>query len=368
MSAMTPRKALAWVGHRGREALLLPALLRRARPRVVFLPSHSGKVGSSALRAEQISGALGAQGWNSLCLPAQLEQVQRQRLIAAFRPDLVVVQKCRHPLNRLAHLAGLPLVLDLDDADFHDPAQAPHLEAMARAARGVMAGSHYIRDWAAPLNPNVSVVWTGSALSPGPRPPHATRAPIVSWAQSDPLGYPEELAFIETVLAPVKAAYQLRLYGVNSAAARDKLTALLPFARLQCLPTLAYDRFLVSLRDVAVGLSPIIPASPFSRGKSFGKILGYLDAKVPVICSDEADHARFFTTGFFKTGSFTTGTAPETGVVSNDPEVWRAAVTGLLADPARRDAMAEAAFAGFQARLSLTAAAARVAKVLTRLA
>ena len=108
--------------------------------------------------------------------------------------------------------------------------------------------------------------------------------------------------------------------------------------------------FLASLRDVAVGLSPIVAASPFSQGKSFGKILGYLDAGVPVIASDEADHALFFTA--------------ESGVVSNDPAVWEAAVARLLDDGAARAAMAGAARADMQRRLSVAAAAARLDGVL----
>ncbi|MEY8842268.1 hypothetical protein AB9K41_24835, partial [Cribrihabitans sp. XS_ASV171] len=59
---------------------------------------------------------------------------------------------------------------------------------------------------------------------------------------------------------------------------------------MELKPFMSYDEFLASLRDVAVGLSPVHPDSDFSKGKSFGKILAYLDAKVPVICSEAVDH------------------------------------------------------------------------------
>jgi glycosyltransferase involved in cell wall biosynthesis len=116
-----------------------------------------------------------------------------------------------------------------------------------------------------------------------------------------------------------------------------------PETDLELLPTLDYDPFLASLREVAVGLCPLIADSPFSRGKSFGKILGYLHAGVPVVASDAADHAVFFT--------------PDAGVVSNDLAVWEAAVRTLLADPKARDAMATRADALFRERLSIEAAA-----------
>lgn len=349
-----PRQALSWIGHRGREALMLPALWRGTGPRIVFLPSTPGP-GASDLRAVRIAAELRRQGWHAVALPPQLEAGQRARLIGRFRPDLIVFQQCRHPLNRADLAFGRPFLLDIDDADFHDPRLAPRLETMARGARAVIAGSRYIRDWAQGFCPRAEVVWTGSPISPGPRPPQGARGPLVAWAQADPLGYPAEMAFVETVLRPVAAARPdavLRLYGVNDAAARAALAARFDFIRLETLPSLPYRRFLLSLRDVAVGLSPILPEAVFSRGKSFGKILGYLDAKVPVICSDQADHALFFT--------------PRSGVVSDDAGAWTATILRLLADPAGRETMAGAAFADFQARLSLPAAAARVGDVLRR--
>jgi hypothetical protein len=96
---------------------------------------------------------------------------------------------------------------------------------------------------------------------------------------------------------------------------------------------------------VAVGLSPLVTQSPFSRGKSFGKVLGYLDAMVPAVVADAADHARFFT--------------PQSGVVSNDLETCVQAVAMLLADPEAREKMAQTAFADYQKTLSLKAAASR---------
>ncbi len=347
--------ALRWMGHRGREALLLPALLRRARPKVVFLPSASGS-GASDLRAVKIAAGLRARGWNAQCLAPQLELGQRERWLRQFRPDGIVFQQCRHPLNGAEHAFGLPYLLDIDDADFLDPQLRARLEATARGARGVIAGSRHIRDWARGFNPVVRVVWTGSPISPGPRPPQAVRAPIVAWAQSEPLGYPDELAFVAEVLRPVAEQNRnvvLRLYGVNDAAARAALARHFDFLRLETLPTLPYRRFLVSLRDIALGLSPIVPSAPFSRGKSFGKILGYLDAHVPVICADQADHALFFT--------------PQSGVVSDAPAVWTAEIGALLGDPDRRAAMAAAAFADFGRRLSLDEAARRVDGILRAL-
>jgi glycosyltransferase involved in cell wall biosynthesis len=111
-----------------------------------------------------------------------------------------------------------------------------------------------------------------------------------------------------------------------------------------------YGQFLASLDDVAVGLSPICADNDFSRGKSFGKVLAYLDRGVPVVASDEADHSLFF--------------EPDTGVITNDPALWVQAILNLLDDPGRRQSMAERALVALEDPLSVEAAAQKVHRVL----
>lgn len=349
------RRMAAWGGHRLREAAVLPrALARGDGPRIAVFPS-STREGASLLRAWNMAEALRPLGWQALVVPMQLEAGQRRRLMRLFAPDLILFQQCRHPLNDAAHAMGLPWVLDCDDADFLDPAMAPRLEATAQGALGVVCGSRFIRDWALRWNPNAAVIWTGTPVSATPPPDQRSRGPVVAWAQASPAGYPMELAFVQALCARLWARglrFRLRLYGVGPAEEAAIRAGFGPGAELELMPLMDYGAFLASLRDVAVGLSPIIAASPFSQGKSFGKILGYLDAGVPVIASDEADHALFFTA--------------DSGVVSNDPAVWEAAVVRLLSDGAARAAMAGAARDDMERRLSVAAAAERLDGVLRR--
>jgi hypothetical protein len=321
----------------------------------MFFPWTSREA-SSLLRVYDIAEALRGRGWATVVVPKQLAQSQRQRLTALFRPDAVVVQKGRHPLNDAKHFQDIPFVYDIDDADFLDSRCAAREEALARAARGVMAGSRFVADWYARFNPMVETVWTGGPVRPGDRLPHAARTSIVTWAQSTPLGYAREFDFVESVALQVRqrrGALRLRLYGWREAADHPRLAPLRKGGvELELLAPMPYDRFVASLEDCAVGLSPIMPVSAFSRGKSFGKILAYLDAKVPVICSDEVDHAAFFN--------------PASGVVSNDPDVWIDSICALLDDTGRREAMADAAFAAYRAQLSTEAAADKVGDFLRR--
>jgi hypothetical protein len=327
----------------------------KGAPKVMFLPS-SGPFGSSLLRAYNVSDALTARGWASLCVHSSLDLKARRRAFKAFAPDLLVVQKSRHPLNDPEHLQGLPFVYDIDDADFLSPKLTDRMMRTCASARRVMAGSRHVAEWCAQWSPNVDVIWTGTELSEGSRPAHADRAPIVTWAQADPHGYPDEFAFVRDVLLaarPRLPELTLRLYGWKPGADETMLGPLHDAGiAVETRPPMSYEEFLLSLREVAVGLSPVMVQAPYSRGKSFGKILSYLDAEVPVIASDEVDHSLFFDEG--------------SGVVSNDAAVWTDAVVRLLSEPQARDAMAAQATRKMIGQLTLQAAVNKVEATLRK--
>lgn len=333
----------------------------KKRPRVLFFPSGA-REGASLLRAYNISEALCDLGWLAAAVPGTVNLSGRERIIRRFGPDLLVFQQCRHPLNDGDLSFGIPYVVDTDDADFHlnIPGLLERLQRSVRGARGVIAGSRYIRDYHERFNSNVAVIWTGTPPSAHPWPSHVERtgsSPIVAWAQTRPLDYAKELEFVVQVDSRLRDAgsrHRLRLYGVDSDAERTELSRRFGLdCPLELLPTLSYDRFLGSLRQVSLGLCPLIAESPFSRGKSFGKILAYVTSGVPVIASDAADHALFFDAG--------------AGVVSNDAGMWERAAHALLADPDKRDCMAERAEALLRDRLSLDAAAALTDRFLRNL-
>jgi hypothetical protein len=267
-----------------------------------------------------------------------------------YRPDLVVVQQCRHPLNRAEYLQDWRLILDMDDADFATPAMADALAAVLRRADGAICGSRYVRNWAAGYNPNTTLVWTGGPVSDRDVLPQAQRGPVVTWAQACPLDYPHELAFVERVMLQLlrhRPDVRLRLYGWRWEMDHPSLARMrqagLPVEVRRFMP---YEDFLQSLDDVAVGLCPYV-SDGFVLGKSFGKILGYLDSRVPVLCSDAGDHAVFFDA--------------DSGMVRpNDPDQWVASLLALLGDAGLRQTMADAAHRRYLRELSLDAAAAKV--------
>lgn len=318
-------------------------------PRVAFLPFDNRR-GSSLLRMYNIAEACSRAGWQCLVVAPDLSRVQRDRVLRLMRPDLLIVQGTRHPLNRRAMLQSQPYVLDLDDADFHNPRYAAALPELAAGAAGVIAGSRYIAAWAKDHNPNVEIVWTGAPRRDSDIVPMAQidRPRILCWAQTAPLSYPHELAFVasvvEAILARGSGPLTFRFYDLHP----ERVASLPPVFRnpriiLQLFPLMEYRAFVASLGDVRVGLCPLRTEHSFSRGKSFGKVLAYLEARVPVICNDAADHALFFTA--------------TSGIVRDTVEEFAAETVMLLDDPSRRGRMADEAYDAFARRLSTERAA-----------
>jgi hypothetical protein len=358
MRGSSPAAPLRTVRGFLREIPSWPAILRRSgpEPRIAFLPSK-GREMSSLLRIYLVAKAMRRLGWAILVLPATLSLAQRRRLLQRFGPDAVVMQGSRHVLNRPALYPGYRIVYDMDDADFDLPRLSEAVREAMEGVHLVLAGSEYVAAWCRAQGAPARVVWTGAPLSDPPPPRQADRPPVVAWAQSAPVDYARERAFVADVMRRVatsRPGVRLRLFGRRPG---DDDAILAPFTSagvaVEWLPTMPYGRFLRSLDDAAVGLSPICPENPFSRGKSFGKVLAYLDRGVPVVASDEADHALFFT--------------PRSGVLSNDPAVWAETVLRLLDDAGARQAMADEGAKEFRARLSTEAAALQVDTALRTL-
>ena len=322
---------------------------------VAFLPAY-GREGAALLRIFNPAEALGRAGWRTLVLPPALTLAQRRRILSAARPDILVMQGARHALNRPALYPGRPIVYDMDDADFHLPHLAQPVERAMPDVACVVAGSRYVAEWCSARGAETEVVWTGSPVSGAPAPAQSGRPPVVAWAQSSPESYAGEAAWVIEVMRRVSArhpAVRLRLYdrresGSDAFLARFREAGI----AVEWYPSARYRDYLASFGDVRVGLAPIAAGNPFSRGKSFGKILAYLDRRVPVAASDTAEYAAFFDRA--------------SGVVSDDPGVWVEEILRLLSDAGARQAMADAAHVRFRTRLSVEESARRLGGVLER--
>ena len=354
------RSCLRPVAQLAREAFVRSeAMIRPGQgPLAVLLPAY-GRQGAALLRIYNVATALRRCGWRTLVLPPALSLRQRRRLLGLTQPDVLVMQGVRHALNRPDLYPEIPIAFDLDDADFHLPHLRSALLRAVPAVAAVMAGSSYIADWCRQAGAErVHVVWTGAPVSARPRPPHSGRGAVIAWAQSRPMTYTPEASLVRQVVQRLAAfripGLTLRLYdrqpGDEPGFAQSFQNEGL---RVEWLPVSAYDQYLSSFDDVSLGLAPLLPDMPFARGKSFGKVLAYLDRQVPIITSDACENSGFFNS--------------RTGVITNDIDTWVLEARRLLCDPNARQAMAGAAFDAYRTQLTTDVAAARVASVFSEI-
>ena len=328
-------------------------VLRREHPCVVLFPNYD-KDGAALLRIYNVADGLAGRGWRVCVFPPKLTLRQRQRWLSYVQPDVIVMQGSRHALNRPSYYPGFKIVYDIDDADFH----LPHLTAAVQEAmpqvRTVMAGSEYIANWCRGAGAqDVRVVWTGAPVSKM-RQPQTGRPAVVAWAQTKPTTYKQEAELVARTMAGVAArqpGVTLRLFDRQEGDDPrfiDMFRA--PGLDVEWLPKMSYSDFLKALDDVAVGLAPLCPETEFSRGKSFGKVLAYMDRMVPVVASDEGEPAQVFT--------------PQTGGLCKDERDWVDTTVRFLQSEAAREAAVAAAYEVFQQHLTTEAAADRVAGLL----
>ncbi len=323
-------------------------------PLAVFLPAY-GRYGAALLRIYNVASALKPLGWRTLVIPSTLTLAHRYRILARARPDVLVMQGTRHALNRPGLFPGQRIVMDLDDSDFHLSHLAASVEEAMPQVETVIAGSEYIADWCRGAGArSAHVVWTGAPVSRRLRPPQAGRGPIVAWAQTRPMDYRHEAELVRTVMRRVAVMYPGATLRLHDRAPGDDPgfaeSFQAPGLTVEWHKRARYSDFLRGLDDVALGLAPLMPQDPFCRGKSFGKVLAYLDRGVPVVASDAGEPRTFFSTG--------------TGRLCRSRDDWVQTIVELLRDSSARQSQADAGFLGFRQRLSVTAAAEEAAGIL----
>lgn len=331
---------------------------RGPRPAILIFPGRGGPGSASDLRARSIAAPLRRLGHRVLIVPPILDLPQRQRLCSSFSPDVIMYQKCRDPLHDPALFPGAIHVVDVDDADYLDPNLASRMRRVASSCAGAIAGSRTVADWLKQYCDEVHVVWTGTPLSARrPRTPPSRRHRRVVFACSDLRGYPEETRLVRDVALQAARTVQFELLLIGKADPsfiesefRVVRQAGIPVVHLGLQP---YSRLVSTLESAAVALAPLCSTpGNYSEGKSFGKVLAYLCAGVPIICSQAGEYPLFFQDG-------------RNGIlVRDDPTTWADRITALLDSPCDRDVIAMNASNDLASRLSTQAAAAGVAAAI----
>jgi hypothetical protein len=313
----------------------LQSLFQRRSPdqgSVIFFPGQMYTGSAGDLRACAVARELRSMGWRTIIVPPWLDLKARLGTINREPSAVLFFQQSRHRLNSPRLYPSRFCVYDADDADIlSEP--VPVIECL-RSSSAVIAGSHFLADEFRKHNSNVHVIWTGTYVT-DVVPLRPSSPPIIAWAQSNPFDYPEEAQLVRSLwetLAREGVLFEVRVYSNDPSRCMKWLNRVHELGvRIDVLPTMRYRAFIQSLSSVTIGLQPICTSFPFSRGKSFGKVLAYMAAHVPVIASDEVDHRLFFRNGV-------------NGMLVNSLSDWTNACKRLLNNPSECATLARGAY------------------------
>jgi len=323
-------------------------------PRVMIFPSGQPWDPASNLRAWLIVPELRKLGWRVVIVPAPLGLSQRRRAIALEKPDVILMQQTRHPLNRPALYAPVPCVLDADDADILDPRIHAEVARAGADASAVVGGSSFVAGRFAQHNPVTHVVWTCTPPMETSKTAPKDRPPILAWAHASPLGYHREAELVHEVVTKLGARMRFTfwLFGTTEPQAAEYFSAPKKLG-VECIaiPPMSYEHYLAKVADAAVGIQPVCIENEFSQGKSFGKVLAYLAGHVAVVASNAVDHPLFFKHG-------------ETGMLVDTVDEWVDAIELLLRDPEKRQRMADGAYDAFNNELTTPVFARKIDPIL----
>lgn len=321
--------------------------------RVIFCVDGPKNGQSSGLRGYGIAEALKPLGWRAIVIPPQLNLSQRQRIIQAEQPQIIVLQSARSALNNPQLYPDQLCVYDLDDADFLDPRDEVQQTVIncAKGSRAAIAGSHYVANFLKQHCRQVEVIWTSSEPLQHSSPPVKADPPVVCWACADPHAMHEEASLVQEVMLGLSdhLRCQFWLIGAQDQSKGQAFVQPLIDRGIPCkvFPFMEYGKLLKTLEKVSIGLAPLlIDKSPFSAGKSFGKVLAYLNAYTVVVASDCAEYPLFFRNR-------------ENGILISDPSEWVKSVEFLLSHPDQVRHMGEQAKQDYLTRLSVQEAARR---------
>ena len=354
--------ALRKLGHLSREVGVRVSSLWAGTGDTVMIFPGGGQGGTAAgLRGWSLAPPLRKLGFRVIVIPPQLELAQRQRLVAKESPDFLIFQKCRDPLNDPAFFPQTPCILDMDDADFLNPSATERITRITGQCIAAVGGSAFVEAWLAQYCPTTRVIWTGSPLAEvvsGAKIDPTSRTLV--YAVSDILGFPQETAFVRDLAIACGPDSGIRLHLIGRGNRDSVLDFFAPVIRagipVDVTGWLPYEKLIERVGRGAVGLAPLdTERSLASKGKSFGKVLAYLAAGIPVLCSDAAEYPHFFRSGV------------NGYVLPGDHALWRDTILALLADSGLREQIVTAANRDFRERLSATTMAEQWSHLLLQL-
>jgi glycosyltransferase involved in cell wall biosynthesis len=261
------------------------------------------------------------------------------------------------------YVAKRPVVFDLDDAIFHNPADTkqasthPFLrkllkdpdkaERIAKLSRAVIGANTYTADWAKKFCNNVTTIPTvvdGEQFRPDSSKNNAV--PVIGWIGSHSAA--PQLEVVLPALEKLAAKYRFRVKLVG--AGRDYP---IRGVEVENLPW-KLEREVDDFRGLDIGVCPLFD-DQWSRGKPGFKPLIYMACGVPQVSTPLGGVTELMKDG-------------REGLFAFSTDDWHEKLDLLLGDPALRKQMSEHARATFESGPSLKTETPRLREVLVRAA
>lgn len=341
-----------FVAHRARElSILSKHIFKTGRPRLVAFPCDSWNACSGLLWGQGALKEMESLGWDIVLAPPQLELTQRKRLCKLLKPDAIFFLKARTWKNHPSHYPYIPLIFLMDDADFLDPKEHDHVVECTKAASLVIAGNEYVKAWCLQHNDNVEKIWVPhTPRSAEPKVSNAQRLNIIIWAPNNPVGYTTESDFITDVISKLQSTrsdFEFWMTGCKNKEWANTFAKPLLDQGVNLKQFGYFDQYADYLGTIAqtpIGLHPVRLENEYARGKSFGKILSYINASTAVVTDDVPDHSDFFT-------------HQSNGMLASTVDEYVQSITYLLDHPAERESMTDRAYSDFLTQLATPIAA-----------
>jgi len=239
--------------------------------------------------------------------------------------DLVIVEKELFPFlpasaERLLRRFGVPILLDYDDAIFHNYDLSPHIivrrclggkiDVVMRSATVVTGGNTYLLDRArragAARTVLIPTVVDAQRYCPGPK--KEAHAPlVVGW-----IGSPSTSKYLIPLLplfASLHASGAVRFVAVG-ARASDFADTLIEVWEWQEATEVAL------IQKFDIGIMPL-PDSPWEQGKCGYKLIQYMACGIPVVASPVGVNCQIVKHG-------------ENGFLAKTPQEWEESLAKLL--------------------------------------
>ncbi|HWQ14473.1 MAG TPA: glycosyltransferase [Roseiflexaceae bacterium] len=289
------------------------------------------------------------------------------------------------PLLAAARLLRLPVVFDSDDLVWderereysflerrYDARTVARLVRAARRTRAVMRGADALvlstpylaaraaRDLGRPalVHPNAlsrELVALAALAYEERRAKPADERPVIGYFCGTPLVHDEDLASIgEGLCAALESHPQARLRIYGELRLGGPLAAPAYAGRIEQRPAVDWRELPRHITMVDINIAPLVD-NPQRRGKSAVKYLEAAAVGVPTVAARMEPYQDDIAHG-------------ETGLLAADAAEWAACLGRLLASPAERHRMGEAARAAVLARSTTDALAGRFAALLARVA